>query len=547
VNQLRTINLSLKLTICLIGGMGIIFSLLGYQSVTLHRQQLEDMTFVEGDRISDTIKRSTRFGMLNNHREQVHQTINALGSQPGINKIRIYNEQGRVSFSTDGSETISQVDKRAEACYGCHAEQQPLARLNRPDRTRIYTAANGERILGLINPIENEPSCSTADCHAHPASQQILGVVDVTISLAKVDETIAAGGRQMIMNFIGAILIISMLVGMLIWLMVNRPVKRLIIGTKRVAAGDLDYKIRVSSQDELGELASSFNRMTGELKQANGEINDWAKTLESRVQEKTDELKQAHEHLVQFERMASIGKLAAIVAHEINNPLAGILVYAKLLLKKLARDGSAEDSKCYLSMIASESARCGDIVKNLLQFSRQTKVNLEPNDINEIITQSLGLIQHKVDLMGIASEVRLDPTINHVICDAQQIKQALVALLINACEAMKQGEGVLRIESRRLADRHAVEIEVSDNGVGIDEATQKQIFEPFFTTKEQGKGVGLGLAVVYGIVNGHSGDIEVTSSPGVGTTFVIRLPEEALSTAETGIRGPARCESVGSV
>jgi len=321
--------------------------------------------------------------------------------------------------------------------------------------------------------------------------------------------------------------------------MVNRPVKRLIVGTKRVAAGELDYKIRVSSKDELGELASSFNRMTGELKQANGEINDWAKTLESRVEEKTAELKQAHEHLIHVERMASIGKLAAIVAHEINNPLAGILVYAKLLLKKIAGDGSAEESKQYLSMIASESARCGDIVKNLLQFSRQAKVNLEPNDINEIITQSLQLIQHKVDLMGITTEVRLDDTLNHVVCDSQQIKQALVALLINACEAMKQGDGVLSIESRRLPNRRAVEIEVSDNGVGMDDETKKQIFEPFFTTKEQGKGVGLGLAVVYGIVNGHAGEIEVRSSPGLGTTFVIRLPEKEMNTAD-------RRESVAS-
>ncbi|HLF82878.1 MAG TPA: ATP-binding protein [Blastocatellia bacterium] len=544
---MRSINLSLKLTIFLLGGMAIIFSVLGYQSVKLHRQQLEDMTFAAGDRISDTIKRSTRFGMLNNHREQVHQTINAIGSQPGMNKIRIFNEEGRVSFSTDESETISQVDKKAEACYGCHAEQQPLARLNRPDRTRIYTSANGERILGLINPIENEASCSSADCHAHPAGQQILGVVDVTMSLAKVDETIAEGGRQMIMNFIGAIVIISLLVGTLIWVMVNRPVKRLIVGTKRVAAGELDYKIRVSSQDELGELASSFNRMTGELKEANGEISDWAKTLESRVEEKTAELKQAHEHLIHVERMASIGKLAAIVAHEINNPLAGILVYAKLLLKKIAGDGSAEELKQYLSMIASESARCGDIVKNLLQFSRQTKVDLEANDINEIIVQSLRLIQHKVDLMGITTEVRLDDTIGHVICDAQQIKQALVALLINACEAMKPGEGVLRVESRRLPPRRAVEVEVSDNGVGMDEETKKQIFEPFFTTKEQGKGVGLGLAVVYGIVNGHSGEIEVRSSPGLGTTFVIRLPEKELNTVETDFRGSDRRESVASV
>jgi len=203
-------------------------------------------------------------------------------------------------------------------------------------------------------------------------------------------------------------------------------------------------------------------------------------------------------------------------------------------------------SRQYLSMIASESARCGDIVKSLLQFSRQTAVNLEPNDINDIITQSVRLIQHKVDLMGIATEVRLDDTIDHVVCDAQQIKQALVALLINACEAMRPGEGILTVKSRRLPDRRAVEIEVGDNGVGMEEETKKQIFEPFFTTKEQGKGVGLGLAVVYGIVNGHSGEIEVTSSPGLGTRFVIRLPERELNTAETDLRGADTRESVAS-
>ena len=523
MNQLRSINLSLKLTIFVIGGMAVIFSVVGYQNVRLHRQHLEEMTFASGDRIADTIKRSTRFGMLNNHREQVHQTINAIAMQPGINKIRIFNEDGAVSFSTDEGETGSQVDKKAEACYRCHAEQQPLTRLNRPDRTRIYNASRGERILGLISPIENEPSCSNADCHAHPANQQILGVVDVTMSLSRVDETIAAGGRQVITNLVGAIIIISLMVALVMWLIVNRPVKRLIIGTKRVAAGDLDYKIPVSSRDELGELASSFNRMTGELQHANAEINEWAKTLESRVEQKTAELKQAHEHLVHSERMASIGKLAAIVAHEINNPLAGILVYAKLLLKKFGANGSSEEAKQYLSMIASESARCGEIVKNMLQFSRQMPPNPEANDINEIITQSLRLIQHKIDLMGITTQVRLDDTLDRVVCDAQQIRQALVALLINACEAMRPGDGTLRVESRRMSEKAGVEIEVSDDGVGMDEETKKQIFEPFFTTKEDGKGVGLGLAVVYGIVNGHAGEIEVRSSPGLGTTFVIRL------------------------
>jgi two-component system NtrC family sensor kinase len=269
--------------------------------------------------------------------------------------------------------------------------------------------------------------------------------------------------------------------------------------------------------------------MTAELKHANHEINEWTKTLESRVEEKTAELKQAHEHLLNVERMASIGKLAAIVAHEINNPLAGILVYAKLLLKKLAGSAGLEDAKQHLSMIASESARCGEIVKNLLQFSRQTRVNPEPNDVNEIIVQSLRLVQHKIDLMGITADLQLGGGLSQVLCDAQQIKQALVALLINACEAMKLGEGRLEMKSRRLPDLRAIEIEVTDNGVGMDEETRKQIFEPFFTTKEEGKGVGLGLAVVYGIVSSHSGEIEVKSSPGIGTTFVIRLPENGAS------------------
>jgi two-component system NtrC family sensor kinase len=535
VKGLRSINLSLKLTICLIGMMVSIFSVLGYRSVRLQRHNLEDVTLAAGDRIGEIIKRSTRFGMLNNHTEQVHETIKAIAAQPGINKIRIYNEEGRVSFSTDEKEAVTQVDKQAEACYGCHTAEQPLTRLNRPDRVRIYRI-NGERILGLINPIENEPSCYNAACHAHPPEKQILGVVDVTLSLARVDETIVEGRRQLILNFIAAIVIISLMVGALIWWMVNRPVKQLIVGTKRVAAGDLDYKINVGSQDEVGQLAASFNRMTGALQRADAALNDWARTLETRVEEKTAELKQAHEHILRVERMASIGKLAAIVAHEINNPLAGILVYAKLLLKKLGKTNGAgpadETFRPHLDMIATESARCGDIVKNLLQFSRQTRTNLEPNDLNDIICQSVRLVQHKIDLMGVEIALQLDDACRRVTCDAQQIKQAMVALLINACEAMRPGEGRLIVSLLSLPDQRAVEIRITDNGIGMDEETRRQIFEPFFTTKEQGKGVGLGLAVVYGIITNHAGEIEVESAPGCGTTFIIRLPETGAATAQ---------------
>ena len=534
----RSFNLSLRLTICLVGVLLLIFVLLGRQIVYLHRQHLEESVFASADRISDTIKRSTRYSMLQNHRDEVYHIISTIGAEPGIGKIRIYNENGRISYSTDPQEVGSFVDKQAEACTACHFQGEPLRRLKRPDRMRIYNASEGKRNLGLINPIENEPSCTNSDCHAHPADKQVLGVLDVTLSMAKVDEATAEGTRKVVASFILAILAVPLLIGAPIWLMVYRPVKQLTLGTKRVASGNLDEPIPVSSRDEIGQLATSFNQMVVELRRAKGELDEWNKTLENRISEKTEELQSAQKQIVNAERMASIGKLAATVAHEINNPLSGILTYAKLLLKQVRNAKGPglkpETTTQYLEVIASESARCGEIVKNLLQFARQSTVNLQPNSLNELIRQSLRLVQHKIDLMNLQTMLRLNETLPLVICDAQLIQQALVALIINACEAMPAGEGILEICTQLSMEKSAVEVAIRDNGIGMDEETQKHIFEPFFTTKEQGKGVGLGLAVVYGIVQQHSGTIEVQSSPGKGTTFFIRLPLRTKDEQEEG-------------
>lgn len=540
MRRLRFINLSFKLTVCLIGGMVIIFSLLGYKIIKLHRENLEEATYSSGDRITDIIKRSTRYGMMHNRSEEINQIVTSIGSQHDIEKISIFNKAGEIKFSTNQAEISTRVEKSAEACAACHAQESKGFQLNnaiphqlsREERTRIFINDKGERTLSVINPIENEPSCSSAACHAHPPDTKILGMINVRMSLAPVDVAINGSRQQMMSNLVFAILLLSFIFAALIWLMVHKPVRELIIGTERVAAGDLDYKINIKSRDEVGELAESFNLMTDELKQADAEINEWTKTLEIRVDKKTAELQQANDHILRVEKLASIGKLAAIVAHEINNPLAGILVYAKLLLKRINKKNDAlnkeeEETKKYLEIIAGESARCGEIVKGLLQFSRQTKAVQEPNDINEIIRESVRLVQHKIDITGVRTEINLDENLRSVTCNAQQIKQALVALFINACEAVHQGEGVLTIESNYLSDAHIAEIKISDNGIGMDDETKRHIFEPFFTMKEQGKGVGLGLAVVYGIVTGHAGDIEVESKPNIGTTFIIHLPQDA--------------------
>ena len=534
VSRLPAFNLSLKLSLCLIGGLLLIFSALGYKIIRLHREDLEEATRAAGDRITDMVKRSTRFGMMHNRRDETHEIISSVGTQPGIEKISIYNKAGEIKFSTNEQEISTRVDKSAEACHVCHVREGQLAgtttdiphKLTPDERTRIFVDNASHRTLSVINPIENEPSCSTAACHAHSPEVKVLGMINVRMSLDSVDQAITQSRRQMVFNLVIAIAVLSIVFAALIWQMVHKPVRRLIVGTNRVAAGDLDYKLSIVSGDEVGELAGSFNRMTDELKRAHAEISRWARTLEDRVEKKTAELQQANEQVVRIERLASLGKLAAIVAHEINNPLAGILVYAKLLLKRLDRSGASketEQTRSYLETIASESARCGEIVKDLLQFARQGKPNPEPSDINDIIRQSVRLLQHKFDLMNVRTKLMLDETLEPVACDGQQIKQALVALLINACEAIHSSEGIITIISTDLPERDAVQIRVNDNGSGMDEDTKRRLFEPFFSTKESGKGVGLGLAVVYGIVTSHGGEIEVESAPGCGSTFIIHL------------------------
>ena len=189
-----TNSISAKLIGSLLAVMVVIFALLGYLNIRLHRQHLEAATLASAERVSDVIKRSTTYYMLRNDREGLYHAIQTMADEPGMIKVRIFDQEGRISYSTDPAEVSHVLDKTAEACYGCHTQSQPLARLNRPDRFRIYRNGGGHRVLGIITPIENQPGCSNAECHAHPASQQVLGVLDTNLSLAKTD--VATRGQQ---------------------------------------------------------------------------------------------------------------------------------------------------------------------------------------------------------------------------------------------------------------------------------------------------------------------------------------------------------------
>jgi len=522
-----THSLSAKLITLLLASMVVIFALLGYLNIRLHRKHLEAATLSSAERVSDVISRSATYYMLRNDREGLYHTIQTIADEPGMAKVRIFDQEGRISYSTDANEVNHIVDKSAEACYGCHAQSQPLVRLNRPDRFRIYRNGGGQRVLGIVTPIENQPACSNAACHAHPASQQILGVLDTNLSLAKADMQLAEGSRGMVIYTVSATLLVAVLIWLFIWRVVARPIKALSKGTERLSQGDLGYQIAVPSQDEVGELARSFNGMSLQLRAANEEIVAWAKTLEDRVDEKTRELKRAHDHVLHVEKMASIGKMAAVVAHEINNPLAGILTYAKLLRKWADRDEMKgeklqEAAQC-LDLIAGESRRCGEIVKNLLNFSRAAPMNLETTDLNSVIDRSIRLVQHQLEMGGIELHLDLAEDLPRVQCDPAQIEQVLLALVMNALDAMPRG-GNLWLRSHATSAYDGIAIEVRDDGTGISPEILPQIFEPFLTTKETGHGVGLGLAVSRSIMERHGGKIEVQSELGKGTTFTVTLP-----------------------
>jgi two-component system NtrC family sensor kinase len=302
---------------------------------------------------------------------------------------------------------------------------------------------------------------------------------------------------------------------------VHRPVKELIDGTGRVAGGDLEYRLPAGSNDELGDLARSFNRMTIEVAGVQARI-------EEEVRRKTAELESVHKTLVRSEKMAAVGKLAATVAHEINNPLFGILTYAHLVLRGLLKHEFPERDEMadQLRTIERESKRCGDLVKNLLTFSRQAPSHREPNDLNTIVERALSLVKHKLDLQIIELKISLATGLPPVQCDANQMQQVFLVLMVNAAEAMPNG-GVLEVATQLEPGAAHCSVRVKDTGDGIPADVLPRIFDPFFTTKEDQHRTGLGLAVAHGIAEQNASEIAVRSTPGEGTEFTVTVPATA--------------------
>jgi two-component system NtrC family sensor kinase len=319
------------------------------------------------------------------------------------------------------------------------------------------------------------------------------------------------------------VVIMSFILCLIIYHFVTKPLSYLVEGMKRLSAGDMEYRIDFEGHDEIGILARSFNTMSDELKEYKEKMENWTKSLEDEVQKKTAEIVKAQEHLINTEKLASLGRMAAGVAHEINSPLTGIVTFSHLMLKRTPPENTQDVED--LNIIIDQAERCSKIIKGLLGFSRKTSSEKSMMNLNTLLENTVSMVRHQSRFYNILFDLQLDSSLPEVNIDPNQIQQVLLNLLINAADAMEK-KGKITLATRVVENRGAlfVEVDVNDSGPGIPESIRSKIFEPFFTTKPIGKGTGLGLAVSYGIIKKHQGTIFIRDSEGMGAKFCIQLP-----------------------
>jgi two-component system NtrC family sensor kinase len=387
---------------------------------------------------------------------------------------------------------------------------------------------NLSRHLLIKSPILNEKSCYTSSCHAHKATDRVLGSLIIKIPLKDLDAAVTKSTTEF---FLLAIFITVLFSSFLIFFTrkkIKNPLNDLIKVSIAVANGDKSTRVEIKPNqlDDMRMLSKAFNDMLDNLQTATDELENWSQQLEYKVQKKTEELGAAQNELMHVERLASLGKLSSSVAHEINNPLSGILIYTKLLHKQVSNPelyASKRDSMLkHLKLIENETKRCGDIVKGLLDFSRKDQDDFEPRHLHEILQETYELMTHPIKIANIIFLTDFSARTDLIFCSPNQIKQACVAMLVNASEAAREN-GEIMIKTKN-PDEDTINFEIIDNGLGIAAEDIPHIFEPFFSTKQDASGIGLGLAIVHGIVQNHKGKIQVKSELGHGTTISVTIP-----------------------
>jgi two-component system, NtrC family, sensor kinase len=501
---------------------------------SVNEQYLNTVIRQSGNNIGSIVEGALYRSMLENDKGALRNTLDIINTLPGIDEVNMYDSEENLAYSSFASDTNnSHSDPNCKSCHPNIKTMFPGTKksyriINVNSDCEMNVNDNGSRHLLIKSPILNERSCYTSSCHAHQATDTMLGSLVIKIPLETQDAAIQKSTSEFfILAIVATLLLVSFLL-LFTRKKIKDPLNALLRVSIAVANGDKSTRVEIKPNqlDDMRMVSQAFNDMLDNLHNATVELENWSQQLEYKVQKKTEELGTAQHELMHVERLASLGKLSSSVAHEINNPLSGILIYTKLLYKQLSNpelNSSKKDSMLkHLKLIENETKRCGDIVKGLLDFSRKDQNDFEPKHLHEILLETYDLMSHPVKIANISFVTELLATKDLIHCSPNQIKQACVALLVNASEALREnGEIVVRTKN---TDEDTVTFEIADNGSGIAAEDIPHIFEPFFSTKQNASGIGLGLAIVHGIIQNHKGKIHVRSETGNGTTMSVTLP-----------------------
>ncbi len=500
---------------------------------SVNEQYLNTVIRQNGNNIGSIVGGSLYHSMLENDKSTLQNTLDIINTMPGIDEVNMYDSKDNLVYTSIPSDTSNSHSN--PNCISCHNNLNAMF----PGKGKHYKIINADsycrmnhnndsRHLLIKLPILNEKSCYESSCHAHPASDEVLGSLIIKIPLAELDSAIQKSSTE---YFFLAILTTLVLLGVLIIFTrrrIKKPLNALVKASMAVANGDTSTRLEIlpNQLEDMKMVSQAFNEMLDNLQAATNELENWSQQLEYKVQKKSEELSAAQNEMIHIERLASLGKLSSSVAHEINNPLSGILIYTKLIYKQLNNPdlyaSKRESMLKHLKLIEGEAKRCGDIVKGLLEFSKKDQEDFEPRHLHEILQETYELMTHPIKIANINFYIDFTAPVDLIYCSPNQIKQACVAMLVNASEAVHEnGEIIIRTLN---PNEETIRFEIVDNGIGISEDDIPHIFEPFFSTKQKASGIGLGLAIVHGIIQSHNGKIQVRSEPGHGTAFSITLP-----------------------
>ena len=492
-------------------------------------QYMEGAIQQNGDNVVMLVEGALYEHMLENNRMGLRHTLDIINQMPGIEDVNMYDAQNNLAHS---SSHLGDDHYHNPNCKDCHDNldvmfprtEKSFRIINVDNECEMCDQDQDHRMLMIKTPILNEPSCYTSTCHAHQEGEELLGSLVIRIPLNDLDASVQ---KSLILAGLTTLFLVTLLL-FFTWRKIKRPLTDIIKASEAVAVGERNVRLETPPNQlhDLRMVSSAFNKMLDNLQVAADELENWSQQLEYKVQKKSEEISEIQSELIHIERIASLGKLSSSVAHEINNPLSGVLTYTNLVhkqLRKLELDDEEKDSMLrYLNVIENETKRCGDIVKGLLDFSRSDKVDFKPYHVHRLLKETYMLIEHQMKMENILFQTDFSAMNDLILCNGNQIKQAGIAILMNASEAILEN-GIILIKTWNPDDANIV-VEITDNGSGIDRDDIPQIFEPFFSTKEKASGIGLGLAIVHGIVQNHNGKIDVDSELGKGTSISIQLP-----------------------